>query len=102
MLKLHESSDEDEEEGKFKPHPFGVLSITSSASVSGMSENVPKMDSPSSGGGKLPRTLSTSVLRIKPRSSFWDKFWEERSQRNCHGEDLIVTPFEQILASLRR
>lgn len=80
MLKLHESSDDDEEGGKFKPHPFGVLSITSSASVSGMSENVPSVDSPSSGAGKLPRTLSTSVLRIKPRSSFWDKFWEERSK----------------------
>ena len=25
-------------------------------------------------GGKLPRTLSTSVLRIKHRSSFWEKF----------------------------
>ena len=26
-------------------------------------------------GGKLPRTLSTSVLRIKARSAFWDKLW---------------------------
>lgn len=28
----------------------------------------------------LPRTLSTSVLRIKNRTSFWDKFWQERRQ----------------------
>lgn len=28
----------------------------------------------------LPRTLSTSVLRIKNRTSFWDKFWRERRQ----------------------
>ncbi|CAB4062235.1 PDE4 [Lepeophtheirus salmonis] len=42
----------------------------------------------------LPRTLSTSVLRIKNRRSFWEKFMS-------HGEDLIVTPFAQILASLR-
>lgn len=26
------------------------------------------------GPHKLPRTLSTSVLRIKHRSSFWEKF----------------------------
>uniref|UniRef100_A0A1B6DRH6 Phosphodiesterase n=1 Tax=Clastoptera arizonana TaxID=38151 RepID=A0A1B6DRH6_9HEMI len=52
-------------------------------------------------GLKLPRTLSTSVLRIKSRTSFWDKFWQERSKRDFHGEDLIVTPFAQILASLR-
>lgn len=89
ILKLADSSDEDEGggggEGRlgFKTHPYGVLSITSSASVSGMSEGVPA-ESPtgSSGGGKLPRTLSTSVLRIKPRSSFWDKVWEERSKRD--------------------
>jgi hypothetical protein len=31
---------------------------------------------------KLPRTLSTSVLRIKHRSSFWEKFWEQRSKRD--------------------
>ncbi|KAJ8920199.1 hypothetical protein NQ315_011860, partial [Exocentrus adspersus] len=49
----------------------------------------------------LPRTLSTSVLRIKSRTSFWDKFWNERTKRDYHGEDLIVTPFAQILASLR-
>jgi len=30
-------------------------------------------------GGKLPRTLSTSVLRIKHRSSFWDKFGADES-----------------------
>ena len=29
------------------------------------------------GGGRgFPRTLSTSVLRIKHRSSFWERFWE--------------------------
>ncbi|XP_075235698.1 phosphodiesterase dunce isoform X2 [Lycorma delicatula] len=50
---------------------------------------------------QLPRTLSTSVLRIKHRTSFWDKFWEDRQKRDNHGEDLIVTPFAQILASLR-
>ncbi|MPC30007.1 hypothetical protein E2C01_023261 [Portunus trituberculatus] len=26
--------------------------------------------------GKLPRTLSTSALRIKSRSIFWEKFWQ--------------------------
>lgn len=30
----------------------------------------------------LPRTLSTSVLRIKARPSFWDNFWRERRQRD--------------------
>merc|ERR1719500_248859 len=43
----------------------------------------------------LSRTLSTSVLRIKKRRGFWEKLRVE------HGEDLIVTPFAQILASLR-
>nr|XP_023017452.1 cAMP-specific 3',5'-cyclic phosphodiesterase-like [Leptinotarsa decemlineata] len=50
----------------------------------------------------LPRTLSTSVLRIKSsRLTFWHKLWDDRSKRDYHGEDLIVTPFAQILASLR-
>eukprot|EP00095_Tigriopus_kingsejongensis_P004169 maker-scaffold53_size449031-snap-gene-2.13 protein:Tk04169 transcript:maker-scaffold53_size449031-snap-gene-2.13-mRNA-1 annotation:"camp-specific 3 -cyclic phosphodiesterase" len=40
----------------------------------------------------LNRTLSTSVLRIPKKKTFWS--W-------AHGEDLIVTPFAQILASLR-
>lgn len=68
-----------------------------------MSDSGPTVQSPTSGapGVKLPRTLSTSVLRIKSRSSFWDKFWQERTKRDFHGEDLIVTPFAQILASLR-
>ncbi|KAK4018885.1 hypothetical protein OUZ56_000925 [Daphnia magna] len=48
----------------------------------------------------FPRTLSTSVLRIKHRSSFWERFFENH-RRLAHGEDLIVTPFAQILASLR-
>lgn len=33
-------------------------------------------------GGTLPRTLSTSVLRIKNRSTFWEKFWDERTRRD--------------------
>ncbi|XP_059483022.1 cAMP-specific 3',5'-cyclic phosphodiesterase isoform X5 [Neocloeon triangulifer] len=71
----------------------------------------PTDDAPGGAGGarrssrdKLPRTLSTSVLRIKHRSTFWDKVWEQRSSTRdsrTHGEDLIVTPFAQILASLR-
>lgn len=81
---------------------FGALGITASASVSGMCDaaNGPASASAivcGSGGGcgggagggpagtppgKLPRTLSTSVLRIKHRSSFWDKFWEQRSKRD--------------------
>ncbi|KPI97956.1 cAMP-specific 3',5'-cyclic phosphodiesterase [Papilio xuthus] len=69
----------------------------SSASEHSMSTGV----SASSSGGTLPRTLSTSVLRIKNRSTFWDKFWDERTRRDAHGEDLIVTPFAQVLASLR-
>ncbi|CAG0885508.1 unnamed protein product [Darwinula stevensoni] len=31
--------------------------------------------------GKLPRTLSTSVLRVKTRSTFWERFWPERYGR---------------------
>ncbi|KAK2722120.1 hypothetical protein QYM36_002614, partial [Artemia franciscana] len=51
---------------------------------------------------RFPRTLSTSVLRIKHRSIFWEKFLESRaSTPNRYGEDLIVTPFAQILATLR-
>lgn len=71
---------------------FGALGISSSASVSGMCDaaNGPASASAVVGGsgsagtppGKLPRTLSTSVLRIKHRSSFWDKFWEQRSKRD--------------------
>lgn len=38
--------------------------------------------SPSPAPLKLPRTLSTSVLKVKYRSSFWEKFWEERSKRD--------------------
>lgn len=50
----------------------------SSASEHSMSTGV----SASSSGGTLPRTLSTSVLRIKTRSSFWEKFWDERTKRD--------------------
>ncbi|CAI6368032.1 unnamed protein product [Macrosiphum euphorbiae] len=71
---------------------FGALGISGSASVSAMCDaaNGPASASAVVGGsgsagaqaGKLPRTLSTSVLRIKHRSSFWDKFWEQRSKRD--------------------
>lgn len=37
----------------------------------------------SSSGSTLPRTLSTSVLRIKNRSTFWEKFWDERTRRDA-------------------
>ncbi|XP_023328662.1 cAMP-specific 3',5'-cyclic phosphodiesterase 4C isoform X3 [Eurytemora carolleeae] len=58
--------------------------------------SAPKFSVYDEGGpsSSLPRTLSTSVLRIKQRRSFWEKFV-------THGDDLIVTPFAQILASLR-
>nr|KAF7423243.1 hypothetical protein H0235_008526 [Vespula pensylvanica] len=54
-------------------------------------------------GGGLPRTLSTSALRVRPqrRALFWEQCFETPSKRDFHGEDLIVTPFAQILASLR-
>lgn len=51
----------------------------SSASEHSMSTGV----SGNSSGGSLPRTLSTSVLRIKNRSTFWDKFWDERTRRDA-------------------
>lgn len=51
----------------------------SSASEHSMSTGV----SASSSGGTLPRTLSTSVLRIKNRSTFWEKFWDERTKRDA-------------------
>ncbi|CAB3252121.1 unnamed protein product [Arctia plantaginis] len=51
----------------------------SSASEHSMSTGV----SGSSSGGTLPRTLSTSVLRIKNRSTFWEKFWDERTRRDA-------------------
>ncbi|KYQ47128.1 cAMP-specific 3',5'-cyclic phosphodiesterase [Trachymyrmex zeteki] len=63
--------------------------------------------------GGLPRTMSTSALRVRPprRALFWEQCFDKRdfeSMMNCafsfncsHGEDLIVTPFAQILASLR-
>lgn len=37
---------------------------------------------PQAPAAKLPRTLSTSVLRIKNRSSFWDKFWNDKTKRD--------------------
>ncbi|XP_012533467.1 cAMP-specific 3',5'-cyclic phosphodiesterase isoform X14 [Monomorium pharaonis] len=50
--------------------------------------------------GGLPRTMSTSALRVRPprRAVFWEQCFDKR---DFHGEDLIVTPFAQILASLR-
>ncbi|XP_065212180.1 3',5'-cyclic-AMP phosphodiesterase isoform X5 [Planococcus citri] len=77
------------------------LSSSSSTQIRRYGMGTEGTDSPSSSALKLPRTLSTSVLKVKYRSSFWEKFWEERSKRDIHGEDLIVTPFAQILASLR-
>lgn len=50
----------------------------SSASEHSMATGV----SSANNAGTLPRTLSTSVLRIKNRSTFWDKFWDERSKRD--------------------
>ncbi|XP_012942194.1 cAMP-specific 3',5'-cyclic phosphodiesterase 4A [Aplysia californica] len=42
--------------------------------------------------GTIHRVQSTSALRIpRQRKTFWQR----------HAEDLIVTPFAQILASLR-
>lgn len=58
----------------------GVTFIAkSSASEHSMSTGV----AAGSGGGTLPRTLSTSVLRIKNRSTFWEKFWDERTRRDA-------------------
>ncbi|CAH2107457.1 unnamed protein product [Euphydryas editha] len=51
----------------------------SSASEHSMATGV----SASSTGSTLPRTLSTSVLRIKNRSTFWEKFWDERTRRDA-------------------
>ncbi|TGZ46924.1 Phosphodiesterase [Temnothorax longispinosus] len=50
--------------------------------------------------GGLPRTMSTSALRVRAprRALFWEQCFDKR---DFHGEDLIVTPFAQILASLR-
>ncbi|KAG8327791.1 hypothetical protein J6590_012842 [Homalodisca vitripennis] len=84
---MAESSGDEGEGGGgrgFLSHPYGLLSISSSASVSGMSEGGQGSGSPTSAapGVKLPRTLSTSVLRIKHRTSFWDKFWQDRSRRD--------------------
>lgn len=83
---LAESSGDEGDGGRggFLSHPYGMLSISSSASVSGMSDGGQGSCSPTSAapGVKLPRTLSTSVLRIKHRTSFWDKFWQDRSRRD--------------------
>lgn len=57
----------------------GVTFIAkSSASEHSMSTGVA-----AGSGGTLPRTLSTSVLRIKNRSTFWEKFWDERTRRDA-------------------
>ncbi|KAF7274412.1 hypothetical protein GWI33_012930 [Rhynchophorus ferrugineus] len=88
--------------------PRGSLSRTSLGNCSSpsllMAAVTPPSGTPEPRPPVLPRTFSTSVLRIKQhRKSFWDKFWNERGARRAevHGEDLIVTPFAQILASLR-
>ncbi|XP_043518977.1 cAMP-specific 3',5'-cyclic phosphodiesterase-like [Frieseomelitta varia] len=68
------------------------------------------MSSPSLAGGGiaalsggLPRTRSACALRIRSskKALFWEQCFESPSKRDFHGEDLIVTPFAQILASLR-
>lgn len=84
-----------------KPQTSGKLALNLSASVTSFSASTSSSassstsssqirrygmgtegsDSPSS-ALKLPRTLSTSVLKVKYRSSFWEKFWEERSKRD--------------------
>ncbi|XP_076353073.1 3',5'-cyclic-AMP phosphodiesterase-like isoform X2 [Tachypleus tridentatus] len=48
----------------------------------------------------IPRNYSTSVLRVKDRLSFWEKLFQ-LSGSPRYGEDLIVTPFAQVLQSLR-
>lgn len=58
------------------------LSSSSSAQIRRYGMGTEGTDSPSSSALKLPRTLSTSVLKVKYRSSFWEKFWEERSKRD--------------------
>ncbi|CAG0915266.1 unnamed protein product [Notodromas monacha] len=40
---------------------------------------------PGLGQQKLPRTFSTSVLRIKHRSSFWEKIYPELVRRKDTG-----------------
>jgi hypothetical protein len=65
----------------------GPLSVSSELPTTAGS---PTDEGPGSAGGarrssrdKLPRTLSTSVLRIKHRSTFWDKVWEQRFSREA-------------------
>lgn len=65
-----------------------ISTVSSTSSTSSSSSQIRRYgmgtdgcDSPSS-ALKLPRTLSTSVLKVKYRSSFWEKFWEERSKRD--------------------
>ena len=53
------------------------------------SSNIVSSDDMLAVGGKdgevhLPRTLSTSVLRIKQRRSFWEKFVKPGSCQHCH------------------
>ena len=35
---------------------------------------------------KMPRTLSTSILRIKHRSPFWEKFWSGRGSSSARND----------------
>ena len=54
-----------------------ILKELASGGVNGVMEGGVKEGVASGGGGRgFPRTLSTSVLRIKHRSSFWERFWE--------------------------
>ncbi|KAH9517710.1 hypothetical protein DERF_008351 [Dermatophagoides farinae] len=70
---------------------------STSATVGGGTNNGSGAGGGGGGGANIPRTFSTSALRMKNRSFFWDRLQAAPS----HAEDLIVTPFAQILASLR-
>jgi len=70
----------------------GIAMSSSPSLLSGMSApaeaNVPQAadarspDLINNGRDKLPRTLSTSVLRIKHRATFWDRLLQERTRRD--------------------
>lgn len=59
-----------------------ISSLTPSSQIRRYAMNDGTESSTSPCALKLPRTLSTSVLKVKYRSSFWEKFWEERSKRD--------------------
>ncbi|KAK9743973.1 NADH-ubiquinone oxidoreductase-F iron-sulfur binding region [Popillia japonica] len=45
----------------------------------------------------LPRTLSTSALRIKSRTSFWDKFGQDKPKRDFVCDDVMMD-FDALVA----